>query len=137
MTNAAGLLVVKKNVDLSRSGMSAVHSDEERRKASRYPLHQDLRFRVLHREIKLSGTGQTLDFSSSGILFWSKEFLRVGNIVEVSVDWPVRLDGTCPIKIVAEGPVVRVDGHRIAMRITRYEFRTRSSRLMQSGFDLH
>ena len=56
----------------------------------------------------------------------------MGSLIEVSVNWPVRLDGTCPMKIVA-GPIIRVNGHRIAMRITRYEFRTRSTRLMTGG----
>jgi len=101
----------------------------ERRKAVRYPFHQDLEFQAARRQEKLSGVGRTLDFSSSGILFWSNQTVRPGNLLQVSIDWPVRLDGTCAMKIVAEGPVVRVSGNRVALRITRYEFRTRPSKV--------
>jgi len=48
-------------------------------------------------------------------------------MVEVSVNWPARLDGICALQFVAMGRVVRADGDRAAVRIERYEFRTRSS----------
>ena len=69
MTHASGLLVATSPIARTRPGSEFEPEAGERRKASRYPLHQDLRFRVLRREEKLAGVGQTLDFSSSGILF--------------------------------------------------------------------
>jgi hypothetical protein len=71
---------------------------------------------------------------SGGILFTTEEKLPLGRMVEVSVNWPARLDGICALQFVATGRVVRTDGHRAAVRIERYEFRTRSSaRLAATG----
>jgi hypothetical protein len=47
--------------------------------------------------------------------------------VEVSVNWPARLGGTCPLKFVAVGRVVRAEPQRAAIKIERYEFRTRAT----------
>jgi hypothetical protein len=52
----------------------------------------------------------------------------LGSLVELSVSWPVRLDGTCPLKLVVFGRIIRAEADRAAARIERYEFRTRSTR---------
>jgi hypothetical protein len=75
----------------------------------------------------VSGSGRTLDMSSSGILFSTEHRLHLGRLVEVAVNWPARLGGTCPLKFVAVGRVVRSEPHRAALKIERYEFRTRAS----------
>jgi len=72
--------------------------------------------------------------SSSGILFSAAERIPLGRSVEVSVNWPARL-GTCLLKLVATGPVVRCEGDRIALRIQRYEFRTRGARVHELDAD--
>jgi hypothetical protein len=64
---------------------------------------------------------------SGGILFTTEERLPVGRTVELSVNWPARLDGVCPLKFVAVGRVVRSEENRAAVRIERYEFRTRGA----------
>ena len=51
----------------------------------------------------------------------------MGRLVEVAVDWPVRLDGDCPLRFVAVGRVVRSEATKAAVQIDRYEFRTRGS----------
>jgi hypothetical protein len=53
----------------------------------------------------------------------------MGRMVELSVNWPARLDGTCPLQFVATGRVVRAEARRAAVRIERYEFRTRRNGL--------
>jgi hypothetical protein len=63
---------------------------------------------------------------SGGILFTTEEKLELGRVVEVSVNWPARLDGVCPLQFVATGRVVRSESDRAAVRIERYEFKTRS-----------
>jgi len=65
---------------------------------------------------------------SGGILFTTREKLPVGRTVEVAVNWPAKLGGTCPLKFVAVGRVVRSEDTCAAVRIQRYEFRTRSVR---------
>jgi hypothetical protein len=43
------------------------------------------------------------------------------------MNWPALLNGGCPLKFVAVGPVVRLEEGRAAIRIDRYEFRTRGT----------
>jgi hypothetical protein len=62
---------------------------------------------------------------SGGILFTTEEKLPVGRSIEISVNWPARLDGTCPLQFVATGRVIRSDEKQAAVRIERYEFKTR------------
>src|SRR5664280_2653817 len=102
-------------------------STTDRRETSRFPVREEVRYRVLHaRGLRASGVGKTLDIGSGGILFTTEERLPVGRLVEVSVNWPARLDGVCPLQFVATGRVIRSDVQRAAVRIERYEFKTRS-----------
>ncbi|MGA2271175.1 MAG: hypothetical protein ABSH44_22125 [Bryobacteraceae bacterium] len=82
-----------------------------------------------------SGVGQTLNIGSGGILFTTEERLPMGRLVELSVNWPVRLGGSCPLQFVAVGKVVRSDPTRAAVRIERYQFKTRASRAMIAAAD--
>lgn len=98
----------------------------ERRGTSRFPVREDIRYRVVQsRTDNVSGCGSTLNIGSGGILFTTQERLPVGRMVELSVNWPARLDGVCPLQFVAMGRVVRSDAQRAAVRIERYEFKTR------------
>ena len=99
----------------------------ERRGTSRFPVREDVRYRIVQsRAANVSGIGTTLNIGSGGILFTTEEKLPVGRTVELSVNWPARLDGICPLQFVATGRVVRSDGQKAAVRIERYEFKTRS-----------
>jgi hypothetical protein len=70
---------------------------------------------------------------SSGILFTTDEKLALGRMVEVSVNWPAKLDGSCPLQFVATGRVVRSESDKAAVRIERYEFKTRSTQTVAAG----
>jgi hypothetical protein len=99
----------------------------ERRGTNRFPVREDVRYRLVQsRTARISGVGTTLNIGSGGILFTTEEKLPIGRTVELSVNWPARLDGTCPLQFVATGRVVRSDAQRAAVRIERYEFKTRS-----------
>jgi hypothetical protein len=100
----------------------------ERRGTNRFPVQQDVRYRVIQaRSTRISGAGTTLNIGSGGILFTTEERLTLGRVVELSVNWPARLDGVCPLQFVATGRVVRSESDKAAVRIERYEFRTRST----------
>jgi len=71
------------------------------------------------------GVGRTINMSSGGICFGSTEPLVPGAKVEVALDWPFALDGTCPLKMCVSGRVLWNDRSRTAIKILRYEFRTR------------
>src|SRR5450631_654501 len=105
----------------------------DRRGTGRFPVREDVRYRVVQsRTAKTSGVGSTLNIGSGGILFTTEDKLPIGRMVELSVNWPARLDGTCPLQFVATGRVVRSDGQRAAVRIERYEFKTRSTSSMMT-----
>ena len=98
----------------------------DRRETSRFPVREDIKYTMLHsKTLKISGTGKTLNFGSGGILFTTEERLPLGRAVELSVNWPARLGGTCPLQFVATGRVVRSEFNRAAVKIERYEFKTR------------
>jgi len=100
----------------------------DRRETSRFPLHEDVKYRLLHSKGNpISGMGHTLNIGSGGILFTTEQLLPLGRTVELSVNWPARLDGTCPLKFVAVGRIIRAEGNKAAVRIERYQFRTRGS----------
>src|SRR4051794_13376847 len=100
----------------------------ERRGTSRFPLREEVKYKLLHGKIVIVGSGKTMNIGSGGVLFTTEQRLPLGRIVELAVNWPARLDGTCPLKFVATGRVVRAEDDRAAVRIERYEFRTRATR---------
>ncbi len=101
----------------------------DRRGTRRFPVQEDVKYSIeISKTSKASGTGKTLNFGSGGILFTTHERLPVGRTVELSVSWPARLGGNCPLQFVATGRVVRSDADYAAVRIVRYEFRTRGAK---------
>ena len=75
-----------------------------------------------------AGAGRTVDMSSGGILFTTSEALDPGRRLEIAVNWPARLDGTCRLKLVAMGRVVRSEWDRAAIVIEHYEFKTQGAK---------
>ena len=105
-----------------------IHANDpaERRGTGRFPLQEEVRYRIIHAQSKkASGAGVTLNMGSRGILFTTEEQLPIGDLVELSVNWPARLGGTCPLQFIATGRIVRSEPGKAAARIERYEFRTR------------
>jgi PilZ domain-containing protein len=106
----------------------------ERRTSGRFPIQQEVRYTTLEgRNRSEAGIGQTLNMSSGGVLFTTADPLHVGKRLELSVNWPARLDGTCRLKLVALGRVVRTDGRRAAINIEQYEFRTQGAKTFQAS----
>jgi len=106
--------------------MSKPNDVPERRGAARMPIEQEVRCRVLNKQQDGADvTGKTVNMSSSGILLETKEILVPGRRVELSIEWPARLDNKCPLKLVARGRVVRFQGGQAAIEILQHEFRTR------------
>ncbi len=98
----------------------------DRRGTGRFPLREGVRYRLLNQKgERASGSGNTLNIGSGGILFTTEGLLPVGRSVELSVDWPAQLNGNCPLKFVAVGRVIRSEPGKAAVRIERYEFKTR------------
>ena len=118
-------------IELMNTGTDSTDADgggiPDRRGTGRFPVREDVRYRVVQSwTVKVSGVGNTLNIGSGGILFTTEDRLPIGRMVELSVNWPARLDGICPLQFVATGRVVRSEALRAAVRIERYEFKTRS-----------
>jgi hypothetical protein len=75
-----------------------------------------------------SGIGKTVNVSSGGVLFTAPETLAPGTRIELSISWPVQLDGKCALKLVAQGRITGCWDTSVAVAIESHEFRTRSSR---------
>jgi hypothetical protein len=114
------------------SPVTIAHNDVaellDRRATGRFPVREAVRYRLLHsKSERVTGAGVTVNFGSGGILFTTQEKLPMGRIMELSVSWPARLGGICPLQFVATGRVVRSADDSAAVRIERYEFKTRST----------
>jgi hypothetical protein len=99
----------------------------DRRHSRRFPLHLSVRYRVIGAEPPAWTVTESLNISSTGILFTTEVAVLPGQGLEACVSWPVALDKRVPLKLALKGPAVRCEGNRIAMRFERYEFRTRSA----------
>jgi DNA-binding NarL/FixJ family response regulator len=109
-----------------KSQSSESGSAADRRTNARFPCRLAVSYQALEHPF-LSGvaTSETLNISSKGLLFATEEALQPGQLLQVSVDWPARLENQVPLKLVAEGRIVRNLDGLAAMRIDKYEFRTR------------
>ena len=104
------------------------NTNTERRRSSRFPIEREIRYKTLNQRTELlTGSGKTLNISSSGVLFTSDHDLPVGTRLEVSISWPAQLNEKCLLNLVARGRVTRQNKGQLALQIQQYEFRTQSS----------
>ena len=107
---------------------------EERRASGRFPIQQEVLYTLLDGKSRSEiGAGRTVDMSSGGILFTTVGALHPGKRLEISVNWPARLDGTCRLKLVAQGRVVRSEPDRAAIAIEHYEFKTQGAKTFRAS----
>ena len=98
----------------------------DRRSSIRVAVNLEVRYSVAGRRGPVeTGSGRTIDMSSSGLSFTADRPLLVGQKLDVSIDWPARLDEDVQLQVVVSGVIVRTTGAVIALRIERHEFRTR------------
>ena len=103
----------------------------ERRTKTRFPIHRELRYKLLENDVVVeSGMGETADMASGGMAFQIEHPLRVGAFVELSISWPVLLDNSCAMRLIIFGRIVRSSGRLSACRVDKYEFRTQA-RILQ------
>ena len=104
-----------------------------RRTKQRFAIDRLMTYKVVKNYLVTgTGTGTTVDMSSGGISFSSKDTFRIGTHIELSVSWPVLLNGDCPMKLVIEGRVVRSADSLTAIRMDRHEFRTQGRSQIQA-----
>jgi c-di-GMP-binding flagellar brake protein YcgR len=106
--------------------------ERERRVKRRFTIEQDVRYKMLYgQRIAETGSGKTANISSGGVWFTTETMLTTGMPVEVSMNWPVLLNDSCPMKLMIYGCVVRSNEKGAAVAIERYEFRTQGRAFQQ------
>jgi hypothetical protein len=111
----------------SRTAYVAGPLAAERRVRLRFAVELDLRYKLTWRQQVLhEGSGKTRDFSRNGIFFRADQALPKGLPVELSIDWPMLLDGVCPLQLRVSGRVLRSSAAGTAVKIMRHRFCTRS-----------
>jgi hypothetical protein len=101
----------------------------DRRASVRVPVNLEVRYGVAGRRGPVENrSGQTIDVSSSGLSFTADRPLPIGQKLDLSIDWPFQFDGD-QLQLFASGVVVRTTGVVTALRIERYELRTRRAGL--------
>ncbi len=112
--------------------MNSPRIEVERRRTQRFAIRRAVRIRFYGRRADSEpAAGETINISSTGILFTTNRELTPGRRVELSISWPAQLDDSCPLKLVASGRVVRTAPGCAAMEISQYEFRTAGSRAFE------
>jgi hypothetical protein len=108
------------------------NGERERRVKRRFLIDQEVRYKMLYgQRIAETGTGRTVNISSSGVWFTTEAMLTSGMPIELSMNWPILLNDVCPMKLMIYGCVVRSNERGAAVAIERYEFRTQGSRAFQ------
>jgi hypothetical protein len=102
-------------------------SQAERRVKFRYPLDLTVRFRCP--TAGSSGEGLAVNLSSGGVLVASRHQIALGSVVEMSIEWPLLLNGETPLQLIAVGRVLRRGSYHFAAKFERHEFRTMKSSL--------
>jgi len=98
----------------------------DRRGSTRFPLRLEVNYTLLSYPGSLAtGSGTTIDISSSGVSFTADKPLAVGQRLRVGIDWPAQLHGGVQLQLVVDGVVVRTAGAVTAVQMERHEFRTR------------
>ena len=100
-------------------------NDENRRKSSRFPIVREVRYRVSTRDnVFETGVGNTVNISSSGVLFTTERGLVPGRRIEMAISWPVELNRNTALKLVARGRVIRASDGQAAAEFQHVEFKT-------------
>lgn len=111
------------------SPVVATPESTDRRSKRRYPIALELQYKLMkHRRVERLGSGRTLNISSGGILFEADGLLPANGPIELALSWPFLLHGSCGLKLVIRGRIVRTHDKAIAIRAEFHEFRTAGHR---------
>lgn len=96
----------------------------------RFPIETQVCYQCMKRgRISAAGVGKTYEVSSREVHFTTQACLKQGETVRLAMEWPAVLDNTCLMKLDICGSVIRSLPGAAAIKISRYEFRTRGAAL--------
>lgn len=94
-----------------------------------FPINQNIRFECMKgNRLLAAGVGRTVAISSHEVHFTARDLPKPRTRVRLALEWPVLLDSTCPMTLEIHGSVIPGAPGTAAIRIARYEFRTRAAR---------
>jgi hypothetical protein len=109
-------------------GSAETEYQNDRRKNPRFSFMEEVRYKtVAEQRICQTGVGKMANISSGGVCFTTQHILAVGVSVELSINWPVLLNGSCRMRLIIYGHVIRTGKGTVAVAIHRHEFRTQGS----------
>jgi hypothetical protein len=94
----------------------------ERRSGVRVPIEYASSYET-HSRLNQTGTGRTIDMSSSGVCFITESLLTKGTKATVRVTWPTYLEGDQTVELVAAGRVTRSEKSKAALKFEKLNFR--------------
>lgn len=98
-----------------------------RRQKSRFPIHRELRYKLLQDgRTQEAGLGQTVNMGSGGVAFSLDREFAAGTFIELSISWPVLLENATPMRLVIVGRILRSGDGLSACTVDKYEFRTQA-----------
>jgi hypothetical protein len=92
----------------------------EQRKNQRFDLR--LPFEILRDGAKTKVSGETMNVSSTGVLFSTENPVSIGEPIEYVITFPKVPKARNPVKLRCVGKVVREDQSAYAASLERYEF---------------
>jgi len=96
----------------------------DRRSKRRFSLRMGIWYRPAGLSLPVIWTaGESLNVSSTGMLFSGPDTVLPGQKIEALIDWPARLNNRADLWLALEGVIVRSADEMTAMRVNRYEFR--------------
>ncbi len=107
----------------------------ERRLRTRFPMNLDAHIKCRGFNQLLQITAQTVNISSTGILFSTKILIPPDTEIEAKMDWPGDRPDSRLMFLEIRGRVIRNEGSTIAAVITHHSFRAieRSRPLFNEG----
>ena len=106
----------------------------ERRSHQRFPIALTADYKIVRRgRVDGLGSARTINIASRGVLLEADEALPAAGPIVLLINWPLRLEGVCALKLVILGRIVRSDSRGVAIKAKQHEFRTAGIRLSNSG----
>jgi hypothetical protein len=112
------------------SGVANVRSladarTSDRRSDRRYPITLPLQYKLIRKGQSQSlGFGRTLNISTHGVLFEVDHVVPASGRIELALNWPFTLQGSCCLRLVMRGSILRTDEKTIALKAEFHQFRT-------------
>jgi hypothetical protein len=97
----------------------------ERRSHQRFPIALTADYRIVRRgRVDGLGSARVINIASRGVLLEADEALPDAGPIQLLINWPLRLEGVCALKLVILGRIVRSDSRGVAIEAKQHEFRT-------------